>query len=151
MKTRTLVTSLFAAALVATPMALYAQGQGQGQGRSGDEARQRAQVERGQRDFDRGRMTDRARSGMQQHDRDRIKDRTKAPETAPQSENAIYGAELMTEAERNQYRKKLGEAKTPEEREQLMEQHRHEMRVRAEEQGVTVRERTRTKETEESE
>jgi hypothetical protein len=55
-----------------------------------------------------------------------------------QSQEPIYGSELMTEQERNEYRGRMAAAKTEQEREQLrLEQHAR-MKERARQRGVTL-------------
>ena len=48
----------------------------------------------------------------------------------------IYGGNLMTAQERNQYRAELGALKTDEERQQYQARHREQMQLRAKERGV---------------
>ena len=50
--------------------------------------------------------------------------------------NGIYGGNLMTVEERNQYREQLGGLKTEQERTQFQAQHREQMQLRAKEKGV---------------
>lgn len=50
----------------------------------------------------------------------------------------IYGSQLMTEQERNDYRTKMRSAKTDEEREQIRKAHHVEMQARAKARGVTL-------------
>jgi len=135
MKARTVITTLFASALMLAPLAGIAQGNGAGRG-GNDQAKDRAQVERGQRDFDRGRLRDRDRTTVPSHDRDRIQDRTKAPETAPKNEDRAYGNETMTEQERNAYGEQARNENSAEDAEQIKARHRHEEQVKAEAQGV---------------
>jgi hypothetical protein len=52
----------------------------------------------------------------------------------------IYGAELMTPAEREAYRKRMRGARSAAERQQVGEQHRHRLRERARGQGRTLQE-----------
>ena len=142
MKTTTLVTALFAAALLVAPIAGMAQAN---QNRAGnDQAMQRAQAERGQRDMGADRMRDRDRLGAAEQDRDRIQDRTHAPDSANQQDNSIYGYNLMSEEERNAYREQIRNAKSQQEREQIEARHRHEMQVRAENAGVEIPEPAKT-------
>ena len=135
------VTALFTlatAALVLTPLAVFAGGHGQGRGGEAGPP-ERAQVERGQQDHDRDRMRDRDRIEEPEHDRDRIQDRTHAPDTAGFNDNDIYGHELMSVQERNEYREQLRLVEgDPEKKTQFMAQHREEMQVRAKAQGVNV-------------
>lgn len=50
----------------------------------------------------------------------------------------IYGSQMMTERERNEYRQRMNEAKTAQEREQIrLEHHRH-MQERARAQGLSL-------------
>jgi|GEM_PF-7022158 len=50
----------------------------------------------------------------------------------------IYGQRLMTEQERSEFRAQLQNAKTSQEREQLLSAHRTEMQQRARQQGIAV-------------
>ncbi len=50
----------------------------------------------------------------------------------------MYGCQLMTDAERAEYRAKMRSLKTPEEREAFRQQHHKEMQARAKERGVTL-------------
>ena len=138
MKTSTGIWMLVAAALMLTPLASLAKGPGgggQGPGAAG------AQYERGQRDFDRDRLRDRDRIHDQayQRDRQRDQDRIHAPGTAPQGSDKIYGAEVMSEQERNRYREQLRLiGQDPEKRAQFMAQHKEKMQKRAKAQGIDL-------------
>ncbi|MDH5455464.1 MAG: hypothetical protein OEY37_05280 [Gammaproteobacteria bacterium] len=138
MKAQTTISILVAAALALTASTATAQGR---QGQGGASAQQRAQVERGQRDVDRDRMRDRDRVNdpAQDRKRDRDQDRTNAPDT-PQAENRnIYGSELMSEQERNQYREQLRLTESdPEQRTRFMAEHQEKMQKRAKEKGVEL-------------
>lgn len=50
----------------------------------------------------------------------------------------IYGSQLMTDAERNEYRNKMRAAKTQQEREAIRAEHHNKMKERAKEKGVTL-------------
>ena len=50
----------------------------------------------------------------------------------------IYGSQLMTQQERNEYRAKLRAAKTIEERERIRNEHHKLMKERAKARGVTL-------------
>ena len=139
MKTPTTITALFAAALIMVPMTSIAQGQGQGPGRgAGPQPQERAQVERGQRDLDRDRLRDRTQLTTPDHDRDRIQDRSHVSDFAKLGDQDIYGGELMSAEERNQYRQQLQTASSSEERAQIEARHRQEVQQRAREQGVDI-------------
>jgi hypothetical protein len=51
---------------------------------------------------------------------------------------AIYGSQLMTQQERNEYSARMRAAKTPQERETLRAEHHNAMQARAKERGVTL-------------
>jgi hypothetical protein len=50
----------------------------------------------------------------------------------------IYGSQLMTPEERNEYRSRMRAAKTAQEREEIRAEHHAEMQKRAEARGVTL-------------
>ena len=144
MKTFTTITALFAAALILTPLASVAQGQGR---QEGAQPQERAQVERGHRDLDRDRLRDRDRLTTPERDRDRIQDRTHAPDSAMQGDRDVYGGQLMTAEERNQYREQLRQLESdPEKRAQFQAQHQERMQARAEAQGVPLEDLAETEE-----
>jgi len=140
MNIRTVISTFAGCALVLTAGSAMAQGQGR-QGGGKAEPPQRAQVERGQRDMDRDPLQDRERMNEPKQDRDRDQDRTNAPEQAKFGDSEIYGQELMSEQEQNQYREQLRLTESdPQAQTQLKAQHEEQMRVRAKEQGVTLSE-----------
>jgi uncharacterized membrane protein YgcG len=55
-----------------------------------------------------------------------------------QTQEQIYGSQLMTQQERREYRVKMRAAKTAEEREQIRNEHHEQMKVRAKTRGVTL-------------
>jgi len=55
-----------------------------------------------------------------------------------QTQEQIYGSQLMTQQERAEQRDKMRAAKTAEEREQIRKEHRERMEQRAKERGVTL-------------
>jgi hypothetical protein len=55
-----------------------------------------------------------------------------------QTEEQIYGSQLMTEQERAEYRARMRNATTAEERERIRNEHHERMKVRAEEQGYSL-------------
>ena len=136
MRTRTIVTALAVGALVVAPAIAAAQQSGNRNSTGGTEAKQRAQVERVQRDMDRDRVRERA--GVAEHDRDRTQDRTNAPQDANQAQQNIYGYDLMSGEERDAYRERLRNLSGEEEREQFMAQHREEMQTRARNRNVRL-------------
>lgn len=135
MKTRSGIFAIAATALVLTPLVGLAKGPGKGQ------AGARAQVERSQHDMERDRVRaqDRLEQGANQRDRTRDQDRTKAPETAKQAEQKIYGQELMSKQERRQYREQIRlYGQDAEKRNEFMAQHRLKMQERAKLKGVDI-------------
>jgi hypothetical protein len=86
-------------------------------------------------DQDRTRLQDQdqTKDQIQDQTKDRIQDRTQ-----DQDRDRIYGSQLMTQQERNEYRNRMRSAKTAEERQQIREEHHERMKVRAKERGVTI-------------
>ena len=66
--------------------------------------------------------------------------------TKPAAKKAqpIYGSQLMTQQERDEYRAKMRAAKTPETREAVRAEHHKAMQERAKERGVTLPDQPRT-------
>lgn len=141
MRTVTGIGALIAAVMVLAPLTGVAKGQGQGSGqeRGGDHARERAQVERTHSDFDRDRMHDRDQMREHSQDRDQARDRVHDPEHMMSGEEPIYGHQLMSVEERNQYREQLRVLGVDtEEGNRFQAQHREQMQVRAKEQRVNL-------------
>lgn len=139
MKTQTTISLITAAALALASFSAVAQGRQQGG--SQHQPQDRAQVERGQRDLDRDRMRDRDRISAPEHDqdRDRDQDRTHAPDNAKHGDSEIYGQEVMSVQERNQYREQLRLTESdPKAQTEFKAQHAEKMRIRAKEQGVAL-------------
>lgn len=55
-----------------------------------------------------------------------------------QDQERVYGSQLMTQQERNEYRAKMRAAKTAGEREQIRAEHHERMKMRAKERGMTL-------------
>jgi len=55
-----------------------------------------------------------------------------------QIQDQIYGSQLMTQQERNEYSSRMRSAKTVQEQEQIRADHHEQMKVRARERGVTL-------------
>ena len=140
MKTITAISIFAACAFALTATSAIAQGQGRQSGGKA-EPPQRAQVERGQREMDRDRLQDRDRINEPQQDRDRDQDRTNAPEQAKFGDSEIYGQELMSVQEQNQYREQLRLVESdPQAQTKFKAQHEEQMRIRAQKEGVTLKE-----------
>lgn len=127
MKHAKTASALIASALVLTAVAGAAQ---HGPPEDRPRPEDRAQAERGQMDRDRDYDRDRLR--------DRDQDRTHAPDFARLSDDDIYGREVMSLQERNEYRTQLQNAASAEERERIEAQHRETVRARAESQRVDL-------------
>lgn len=63
----------------------------------------------------------------QDQDRDRLR-----------TQDQVYGSQLMTPQERSEYSNRMRAAKTEQEREQIRKEHHEQMKVRANEKGVTL-------------
>ena len=80
-------------------------------------------------------------------DRDRTQDRIHAPDNAGLGGNGIYGGEMMSEQERNQYREQLRLTESdPKAREKFLAQHQEKMQARAKAQGVPFEDLAKTEE-----
>lgn len=55
-----------------------------------------------------------------------------------QEQEQIYGSQMMTEQERNEYRARINAAKTNQEREQIRMEHHERMMERAKAQGLSM-------------
>ena len=86
---------------------------------------------------DRDRLHDPETSMDQDRDEDRDRDRDR-DQDQDRDQDKIYGSQLMTKQERNEYRKKMREAENSEERAQIRNEHHNQMRERAKEQGITL-------------
>ena len=60
------------------------------------------------------------------------------PILAADQQEQIYGSQLMTQQERNEYRAKLRAARTVEERERIRKEHHERMKERAKAHGMTL-------------
>jgi hypothetical protein len=157
---RTLLTYsvLIVAAAVLLPVDGFAQGGGSGQGGGNQaQARERAQVERGQTDRDRDRIRDqdrtrqtatapsyegtnsRERSQAQQREQVQEQQQIHVPGSGKGPDSDIYGHELMSVQERNQYREQLRLVESdPEQKTRFLAQHREDMQTRANAQGAVI-------------
>ncbi|MDH4151696.1 MAG: hypothetical protein OEV67_14425 [Betaproteobacteria bacterium] len=59
-------------------------------------------------------------------------------QTRNQTQDRIYGSQLMTQQERNEYRDRMRAAKTEQERERIRAEHHQRMTERARERGITL-------------
>jgi hypothetical protein len=159
MRTLLKCSALLAAALVLLPFDGFAQGRGQGGGGDQVRAQERAQAERGQMDRDRDRVRDQDRThqpatapayeGTQSQQQKQVQQREQVqeqeqkqihvPDTGNGPDSDIYGHELMTVQERNQYREQLRLVESdPEKKTRFEAQHREQMQTRAKAQGFVI-------------
>jgi hypothetical protein len=157
MRTLLKYSALLAAAVVLLPIDGFAQGRGPGGGGNGAGAHERAQVERGQTDRDRDRVRDQDRihqpatapayEGAQAQQRKQAQEQKQiqeqkqvhVPGTGNGPDSDIYGHELMSVQERNQYREQLRLVESdPEKKTRFEAQHREQMQVRAKAQGAVI-------------
>jgi Spy/CpxP family protein refolding chaperone len=73
----------------------------------------------------------------QDQDRTRTQDTTRTQRQTTNQER-IYGSQLMTQQERNEYRDRMRAARTEQEREQIRQEHHERILARARERGVTL-------------
>ena len=155
MRTLLKYSALLAAAVVLLPIDGFAQGRGPGGGGNGAGAQERAQAERGQTDRDRDRARERdrihqpamapAHEGAQSQQRKQAQEQMQVreqkqihvPGTGNGPDSDIYGHQLMSVQERNQYREQLRLAESdPEKKTRFEAQHREQMQARAKAQGT---------------
>ena len=132
------IAMLAATGMVLVSAAAFAQnrqpaqpaGSGAGQQTQQMQQQQKRQAERA---MNQGQTTD--------HDRLRTRERTQAqasPNSAQTTGKGIYGGNLMTLEERNQYREQLGRLQTDQERNEYKSRHSEQMQLRAKERGVAA-------------
>ena len=84
-------------------------------------------------DQDRTRLQDRDQT------KDQIQDKTQdKTQDQTRTRDRIFGSQMMTQQERNEYRARMRSAKSLQEREQIRAEHHERMKVRAKERGVTL-------------
>lgn len=74
-------------------------------------------------------------------DKDQVKDKTQdktQDQTQLRDQDRIYGSQLMTQEERLEYRNKMRNLKTQQEREAFQLEHHKQLQERAKEKGVTL-------------
>ena len=86
-------------------------------------------------------IQDQTKDQLKDNTKDQLKDQTKDQDklqTQDRTQDLIYGSQLMTQTERNQYRAQMRNLKTAQEREAFRLQHHEQMKVRAQEKGVAL-------------
>lgn len=74
-----------------------------------------------------------AQPGDQDRERLRIQEQQQVHQDEP-----VYGSQMMTEEERNEFRERMRAAQTNEERDQIRAEHHERMQERAKERGVAM-------------
>lgn len=69
---------------------------------------------------------------------DQTQDQTRLQTQDQIRDDQIYGSQLMTQQERNEYRARMRAAKTVQEQERIRNEHHKQMQARAKERGVTL-------------
>jgi len=146
MKRSKILASMVATVLALGAGAVLAQGQqggGQqgGQQGSGQQQMQQQQQRQAERAMSQDRVMDQER--LQTRERDRTQDQAQA-QTQTQTQTkasvgggeGIYGGNLMTVQERNQYRAELGGLQDEQQRKEYEARHREQMQLRAKERGI---------------
>jgi hypothetical protein len=137
-----LIATLSATGMALLSAAVFAQNRpqvqpaGAGSGQQTQQMQQSQQMQQQQK-----RQVERAMNQGQTMDHDRLQTRERtqaqaAPSSAKAAGNGIYGGNLMTLEERNQYREQLGKLQTDQERNEFKARHSEQMNLRARERGV---------------
>lgn len=71
-------------------------------------------------------------------DQDQTRDQERLRDKDQVRDNQVYGSQLMTTQERDEYRNRMRAAKTVQEREQIRNEHHARMQERAKQRGVTL-------------
>ena len=69
---------------------------------------------------------------------DRTQDKAQAQTRQTIRDRDIYGYQMMTPQERNEYRQRMRAAKTQQERERIRAEHHEQMKQRAQARGITL-------------
>ena len=112
-------------------------GNGAGAGPAGSGARDQDRDQDRLRDPDQIRLRDQDRLADPDQDRDRQRDRLRE-DADLNSDQAIYGWQLMTRQEIAAYRQRLRQLSSVDERSRYREQHRQTMQTRAQQRGVSL-------------
>jgi hypothetical protein len=137
MKGSKILSSIVATMIALGMGAVLAQGQQGGGQQGGQQQMQQQQQRQAERAMSQDRVMDQDR--LQTRERDRTQDREQAATKTQASKGAgdgIYGGNLMTVQERNQYRAELGGLATEQERNEYKARHRDKMQLRAKERDV---------------
>ena len=140
-KSNTLAALCAMALAVTAASAALAQGRQGGNGAQaaqGDLDRARSAAQTHDQQIDRARDATRDRVRDTPRDQDRDRESTKLRDRDRVRDADIYGAELMSAQERNQYRQQLQNAKNDQDWARLRAQHEEQIRARATQRGVSL-------------
>jgi len=130
MNYRTVISILVAAMLALTSMLSFAD-QGKGGGKAGKPDQQVDHDRYQDKDHANNHDKDQTRDRDKDSDKDRDQDQRHTQDPTSISDKDIYGGELMSPEERNQYREQLQRMDSDEEKLQFQAQHREKMDARA--------------------
>ena len=147
MKGSKVLASMVATVLALGAGAVLAQGQQGGGQQGGQQGSGQQQMQQQQRQAERAMSQDRVmdQERLQTRERDRTQDQAQAQtQTQAQTQakaaagggEGIYGGNLMTVQERNQYRAELGGLQDEQQRKEYEARHREQMQLRAKERGI---------------
>lgn len=134
MRCQSVIAVLLASVLVGSATTGFAQGKGSGQGKGG--AQGSAQSQQANRDYDRDqqRQIDQLEARARKLDRDQLQ----MPDYSAIRDRDIYGHEVMSTQERDEYRERIQNAQSDEAREQLRAQNQTEVQARAKARGIDL-------------
>ena len=132
MKLRRWITAVAGVALVGAAAAASAQ---HGPGAGASQPPKRPQMEQPGAMQDRDQLKQQDMDQLRDRDKDKDMDRLHDRDRDRLQDKDIYGSAFMTQEERDQYRKKIGAAKTDQQWAQIQAEHQFEMQARAKTQG----------------
>ena len=143
MKRSKILASMVATVLALGAGAVLAQGQQGGGQQGGQQGSGQQQMQQQQREAERAMSQDRVmdQERLQTRERDRTQDQAQTQAQTQTKASAgggegIYGGNLMTVQERNQYRAELGGLQNEQQRKEYEARHREQMQLRAKERGI---------------
>lgn len=115
--------------------------QGQGQKQTQTQGQQRGsaqQQKQGQPQAAQQRQGDRTMDQSRDRDRSMDRERTHQPSADEAKGRSIYGGNLMTREEQNQYREQLRAMSTDQQRNEFLARHREQMELRSRQRNVPI-------------
>jgi hypothetical protein len=129
--------------IISLPVALtatgaFAQGGGKGSGPGGGAGMGPGARQMQQGGMDQKQTMSQDRKQEQAQQQSRQQDQSRSQVHRDSDGQPIYGEQLMSQQEREQYSERIRSAGTQEERARIREEHRREITTRAEKQGVSI-------------